>query len=331
LDRPRNRQAPPQSIHHGQGRTHLRSGAQSLQPKTEGVGKVGQILIALASKAQQPFGHTVRAARLIIAYAGNSYPAELSAAHAFEVNSAISESGWAHSTRRNTASEVSRIFWWLAQYHGAPDLSPLIEKHPGLRPRNTVASEAEKEALLAAAPAYLRLWLLLCSDLAIRSGTAARLAPEHYDTATRDLTFTTKYGARQTMPVTQEIAALIARCSMQNAEPFTLQLHRAEPHKFATPADFTKQNNQNCLQYNFRTLRRRIGINRSLTPHDFRRTTAVRLYQHTHDARDVQALLGHRSLASTIWYLDHDLRPVNRATLELIKRPHAAESEEPAA
>ena len=39
----------------------------------------------------------------------------------------------------------------------------------------------------------------------------------------------------------------------------------------------------------------------------------------TGDLRDVQALLGHRSLASTIWYLDHDFSPINRATLELIK------------
>ena len=321
MDRRPNGKAPPKILHNRQGRTHLRSGAQSLQPKTQGVGTVGQILVALASKAQQPFGHTVRAARLILAYAGDSLPEELSAAHAFEVNSAITGSGWAHSTRRNTASEVTRIFYWLAQYHGAPDLSALIEKHPGLRPRNTVASEAEKETLLTAAPAHLQLWLLLCSDLAIRSGTAARLAPQHYDAATQTLTFTTKYGARQTMPVTDEIAELIDRCNMADPEPFTLQLHRTHPHKFATPADMTERNNQNALQYGFRTLRRSVGIERSLTPHDFRRTTAVRMYRHTHDARDVQALLGHRSLASTIWYLDHDLRPVNRSILELIKRP----------
>jgi integrase len=161
----------------------------------------------------------------------------------------------------------------------------------------------------------------------VRSGTAARLAPQHYDAATQTLTFTTKYGARQTMPVTDEIAVLLERCAMADPEPFTLQLHRLEPHPFATAADMTQSNNQNCLQHNFRALRRRIGITRSLTPHDFRRTTAVRLYQHTHDARDVQALLGHRSLASTIWYLDHDLRPVSRSLLELIKRPHTAESE----
>jgi hypothetical protein len=41
----------------------------------------------------------------------------------------------------------------------------------------------------------------------------------------------------------------------------------------------------------------------------------------------VQAFLGHLSLHSTVIYLDHDLRPVKRHTLELIKMPRA-ESEE---
>lgn len=49
---------------------------------------------------------------------------------------------------------------------------------------------------------------------------------------------------------------------------------------------------------------------------------------HTHDLRDVQAFLGHLSLHSTVIYLDHDLRPVKRNMLELIKRPRPAESEE---
>jgi hypothetical protein len=33
----------------------------------------------------------------------------------------------------------------------------------------------------------------------------------------------------------------------------------------------------------------------------------------------VQAFLGHLSLHSIVIYLDHDLRPVKRATLEIIK------------
>ena len=62
-----------------------------------------------------------------------------------------------------------------------------------------------------------------------------------------------------------------------------------------------------------------VGITRHIIPHDLRRTTAVGMLEATGDLRDVQALLGHRSLASTISYLDHDFSPINRATLELIK------------
>ena len=45
------------------------------------------------------------------------------------------------------------------------------------------------------------------------------------------------------------------------------------------------------------------------------------MLRYSGDVRDVQALLGHRSLQSTIWYLDHDLRPVSLDALETIKRP----------
>jgi integrase len=56
-----------------------------------------------------------------------------------------------------------------------------------------------------------------------------------------------------------------------------------------------------------------------ITFHDLRRTAAVRMYEQPGDLRTVQALLGHRNLQSTLWYLDHDFRPVSRETLELIK------------
>jgi integrase len=163
---------------------------------------------------------------------------------------------------------------------------------------------------------------LLCSDLAIRSGTAAQIGPEHYDPQSRHLTFTTKYGAKQTMPVTEEIAGLIGKCDLADKAPFTFQLHRAVEHAQPQSRQLDPGNNADSIMYNFRKLRRNLGITRKLTAHDFRRTTAVKLYEYTRDARDVQALLGHRSLVSTIWYLDHDLRPVSVSALELIKRPN---------
>lgn len=119
-----------------------------------------------------------------------------------------------------------RLLGWLTKHYGAPDLTDLIGKHPGLRPRNVTATEAEKQALLAAAPQHLRLWLLLCSDLAIRSGTASRIGPRNYNAASRELRFTTKLGERLTLPVTAEIAAYIAQCDPADPSPFV----RRVPH-----------------------------------------------------------------------------------------------------
>ncbi len=203
-------------------------------------------------------------------------------------------------------------------YHGAPKLDELITRQAGLRPRNVTATDQEREHLLTHLPPHLRLWLLFCSDTAIRSGTAARLGPDNYDPARRELHFTTKMGERLTLPVTEAISAALAGCNMRDRTPFIKQLwvkHHPkglQPHEASQTHPFGKQ---------FATWRRKLGITRQLTPHDFRRTTAVAMLEATRDIRDVQALLGHRTLKSTIWYLDHDLRPVKRSTLELIKRP----------
>jgi integrase len=198
----------------------------------------------------------------------------------------------------------------------------LINKHPGLRPRNVTATEEEKALLLTAAPPHMRLWILLCSDLAIRSGTSSRIAPQHYDPRRRTIQFTTKLGEKLTLPVTKEIGDLFDSCNLGNPQPFVRQLHHALHPEWTPQYNLdSKSGYAHTLGVAFIRLRRSLGITRKLTPHDFRRTTAVKLYEATGDARDVQSLLGHRTLASTIWYLDHDLRPVSRANLELIKNP----------
>lgn len=181
------------------------------------------------------------------------------------------------------------------------------------------ATDSERDHLLAVAPTHLRLFLLLCSDLAIRSGTAVAIGPDNYDATHALLRFTTKLGERLTLPVTAEIKALIERCDLSRNMSFVRQMHEGQPN--ACLISKRPDRYKHTIGSAFRALARSIGITRKLTPHDFRRTTAVHLYQQTGDARDVQALLGHRSLASTVWYLDHDLRPVKRSLLELIKRP----------
>lgn len=202
-----------------------------------------------------------------------------------------------------------------------------MRAYHGIRPRGVTVQQSEIAAILDAAPPFLRLWLLLCSDLAIRSGTAARLGPYQYDPAEQMLRFTTKRQARLALPVTAEIAELLKLCDLSDPTPFVRQLWKKKPRGLGRgpSADCTGADRLRIL---FRQLCRELGITRRIVPHDLRRTTAVGMLRLTHDVRDVQAILGHRSLQSTIWYLDHDLRPVPRHNLELIKRrASAAESD----
>jgi site-specific recombinase XerC len=171
------------------------------------------------------------------------------------------------------------------------------------------------------APPHLRLWILLCSDLAIRSGTAAGLGPSHYYAQTGELRFTTKHGAKLMLPVTSEVRELIEQCDLRVDLPFTYQLWQRRPGKQFAPSA-TSNRLATPLRAAFRKLCLAQGITRRIVPHDLRRTTAVAMLRHTHDVRDVQAILGHRSLQSTIWYLDHDLQPVQRVNLAALKRPY---------
>jgi integrase len=216
-------------------------------------------------------------------------------------------------------SAVRRLLRWLWEYHGAQKLDHLVNRYPGLRPRNVTASDEERAALISAAPPYMRLLIHLCSDLAIRSSTAANMRPENYNTTKRDLRFKTKCGERLTLPVTASIQTLIEQCDPLNPDPFVFQLWSREEHKHGP----TPRPNPDgaTLRRKFKALRLSVGITRKLTLHDLRRTAAVAMLELTGDIRDVQALLGHRNLGSTIWYIDHDLRPVKRSNLELIKNP----------
>lgn len=209
---------------------------------------------------------------------------------------------------------MRRVLRWLWEDHGAPKLDTVVQKHPGIRPRNVTTNRNVIERLLETPDKALRLMILFCSDMAIRSGTAIRLGPNNYDAENRTLQFRTKMDEALTMPVTVAIRELIEKCNLDDPSPFVTQLFV-----------YARKQQQGNLE--LQTFRRRFNDLRAsitakrITFHDLRRTSAVRMYEHTGDIRFVQALLGHRSMASTIWYLDHDLKPINRQTLEAIKQP----------
>jgi integrase/recombinase XerC len=240
---------------------------------------------------------------MLTAIAGDIEPKHLSQVQTSFINAWLgrNENNFSKHRRAGAARTIFRRLW---EDWGAPKLHTQIVRVHAPKPRNVTATHTEKTKIMNAAAPFLRCWLLLCSDLAIRSGTAATLGPDHYDRDGRVLTFRTKYGNAQHLPVTATLAALLDKCNAQG--PFVSQL-RGE----STP--YSK------LAYEFGTLKKRLGITRKLTAHDLRRTTARSVYRITSDLRDVQALLGHTELRTTAWYLQDDLVQVNLSTLELAK------------
>ena len=161
---------------------------------------------------------------------------------------------------------------WLWEYHGAPKLDDCVRRYSGIRPRNVTITQEEHRALIDAAPKHVKLWLHLCSDLAMRSGTAAKIAPHNYDPATGLLKFTTKYNERLTLPVTQEIADLFAQCDQKNSASFARQLwQRKSGQQAPRPGELTLH--RTSLSAAFRKACKAARIHRNIrparpTPHD---------------------------------------------------------------
>jgi integrase len=178
-------------------------------------------------------------------------------------------------------------------------------------PRNVTIGSEERNAILQAASPSLRCFILLCSDLAIRSGTAVKIAPRNYDREKETISFRTKKGVAMTLPVTNELAELLhsaSRCPSDWSFVGFMGVRRR-----ATITD-------DSMRETFRRLMRNLGMDRGITPHDFRRSTAVNVLVATGDIRAVQAVLGHKRLATTVHYLDHRLTPVSREWLEAAKK-----------
>lgn len=161
--------------------------------------------------------------------------------------------------------------------------------------------------MLNAAPLYMRCFILLCSDLAIRSGTAALIAPKHYEPISGRLSFRSKFDSGQTLPVTEELRRIFDAVGQRDVEtPYVAQLHKNH--------HITKTQ----LQANFQKLRREVGIKKRIIPHDLRRSTAVRAYEQTGDIRVAQAVLGHKRLENTFHYLDHRNTTISLETITAI-------------
>lgn len=250
----------------------------------------------------------------LIGIAGSARPCDLTSNDIRKA--AASYDRLATTTRYSRAGVLRRVCRYLHAEHGAPDLSQAVPRVIAPAPRNVTATDEERRKVIESAPPFLKCWLLLCSDLAMRSGTAARVCPAQYDRKAGTLTFRTKYEEALTMQVTDELRSLFGE--LTGRVPFVSQLH---PQGGITAFG---------LRTAFLRLKERVGVRRAVRPHDLRRTTAAKVYDMTSDLRIVQALLGHRSLQTTLHYLDHRNTPVPRNLLELVKLNGGEAAETPA-
>lgn len=215
------------------------------------------------------------------------------------------------------------MFALLARRYGAEEaLRDDIVLPTVPRPRNVTASVAEINSMLRIASPALRCFILLCRDTAIRSGTAARLAPQNYERESGTLQFRSKHGSAVIVPVTSELRDLLDTCT--DERPFIDQLPRYRHWRSGRWAANRSTSHFDYTQA-FQNARRDAGIKRRFTPHDLRRTQARAVYKTTNDMRLAQSLLGHHHLHSTMWYLQDATQEVSASMLELAKLPPATE------
>ena len=176
-------------------------------------------------------------------------------------------------------------------------------------PRKVIASDAEVIALKRAAVPWMRAFICLCIDHAMRFSEAVNAEIANYDREKRTLRFITKGHQLHTLPVSEELRLIIDTAPGWYEPNDTILLVLAG-----------KQIGPFRVRVEWKKLKTKANVNPALRPHDLRRTLATRIYQHTKDIRLVQQALGHHNLQATLCYLAPDttdeLRPVMDAVTE---------------
>jgi integrase len=165
-------------------------------------------------------------------------------------------------------------------------------------PRTIFATDEERQRLLTLARPGMRFFILLCADLGLRHKTALSITPSHYNPTDKALTFVTKGGVQQTMPVTPEIALTLEFLPLTASKQLSVVsiLNRRD-----TPTPYL------CQQWT--ALKKAAGVRPELHIHDLRRAAAEAAWTTTKDLRSVQAILGHSSIATTSRYLHNRTQP----------------------
>jgi len=183
-------------------------------------------------------------------------------------------------------------------------------RNPG--PRKVIAKNEESVKLFAQAAPWQRVWLLLCSQLALRNAEARSISQANYDAHDGTITFRKKGGDDHVLPVTPEIMAVFeaAPAAPEGCEEWTY-VDRWRGKKMSKAA----------IEHQWRKLKKACGVRETLRVHDLRRTTAVAFYELTKDLRAVSHLLGHTSMSATASYLANRDPQTLRPLLAQLKMP----------
>jgi integrase len=214
--------------------------------------------------------------------------------------------GYAKGTLYQMRGVLRRAVRYFEHQCGTqPGTSDLIERVAVPPIRTVTATDEERHKLLTAAPDYLRLFTLLCADLGMRKTTALRFQLDTYDKTAKQITFTTKGGVQQTLPVTRELADFFASLPewLPTAEPLIAMLRLPHVRRGLWQRHGQGKQPYHYVQKEWNTLKRVAGVRMELRIHDLRRSGAEGIYRVTKDVRAVQAFLGHQSVATTARYL----------------------------
>ncbi len=198
-----------------------------------------------------------------------------------------------------------------------------MPKPPAVVPRNTTAPVREVEAVLSYVPVWVRLVMLLAWDCGLRIGTAVSVRPR--DLTDGNLQTRTKKGNYTNTPASPRVLALAqAAASMGSPDEPMVRLLGCKQS--------TVYLRSQAARKHISRAQAALGLQGRWTPHDLRRSAAREMYNRTRDLRKAQALLGHRALAQTAWYLQdalHTLAPEDLRQPPGMNRQGAAERNTP--
>ena len=157
-------------------------------------------------------------------------------------------------------------------------------------------------------------WLLwCCCDLGLRFGTATRLTIA--ECASGKAVRLTKGGARTEVPLSGRMLALL-RVAAQPGQDTGTAVCDALNGVPLTNAGWNQR---------WRKARKAAEVRREVRPHDMRRALARRMFAATRDLRQVQKLLAHKNVRSTLHYLEGEVTQIDNAALDAARKAVSGE------